>query len=377
MKHTLLFVFLLILSIGYAQNDTTFKVRIDANVENANDPEEKEIIALWTDYLQSGEFQNLETTYWDTSQFRIPDFSLWMVDLRSLLTRTPKVQCTILGVFPVENDHYTIKTSLAHLGDENTIVLEAILSVYAKRINGKYKLISSTQYHKSLWEKKQVGKITYYIHPFHKFDEKEAQRMNAFNEKMARIFKTQPISFDYFVSTYSREIVRLLGFEYMGKIYIPKQMGGLADIHNNIVYGGSNSAFYGHELVHLYTYTLFPDADHFWLNEGAATYFDGSGGKDLTWHTKKLKAYLLENPDFEISLSELRGYIPNGEHHTEFRYVIGGLICKEVVEKQGMEALIEGLRTVHTDEDFLNFVETKLGVKPVDFSNYIHKIATE
>ena len=43
---------------------------------------------------------------------------------------------------------------------------------------------------------------------------------------------------------------------------------------------------------------------------------DGSGGKDLAWYTKKLKAYLLENTDFEISLLELRGYIPNGEDHT-------------------------------------------------------------
>lgn len=90
----------------------------------------------------------------------------------------------------------------------------------------------------------------------------------------------------------------------------------MADIHNRIVYTGNNSAYYAHELVHIYTYELFPDTNYFWLNEGFATYMDGSGGKDLAWYTKKLKAYLLENTDFEISLLELRGYIPNGEDHT-------------------------------------------------------------
>ena len=117
---------------------TVFEVKIDANVENANDPEEKKIIALWTAYLQSGEFKNSEIPFWGTSEYRIPDDFLWMVDLRSVRTRTPKVQCTVLGIFKVENGHYAIKTSLAHLDKNNTIVLEAILSVYVKKVNGKY-----------------------------------------------------------------------------------------------------------------------------------------------------------------------------------------------------------------------------------------------
>lgn len=377
MKRTLPLLFLLLTVIGYAQNNDTFKVIIDTNVENANDFEEKEIIALWTAYLQSGEYQNPETLYWDTSQYRIPDYFLWMIGFKTIRTRTPKVQCTILGIYAVENGHYAIKTSLAHLDENNTIVLEAILSVYAKKTNGKYLLVNSSQYHKNVWQEKQVGAIHYYIHPMHQFDKKDASRMNAFNEEIAKIFKTSPITFDYFLSSYSREIVRLLGFEYMSKIYIPGQTGGVADIQNRSVYAGNNSAYYAHELVHIYTYELFPDANHFWLNEGFATYLGGSGGNDLDWHIEKLKAYVLENPDFEILLSELRGYIPNGEHHTEFRYVIGGLICKKIFEKHGMDAVIEGLRTVDTDEDFFNFIKEKLGISQEDFSNYIKKVVTE
>ncbi|WP_298510311.1 hypothetical protein [uncultured Kordia sp.] len=377
MKRILPLLFLMLAMVCFAQDQDIFEVTVDANVENANDANEKEIIALWTAYLQSGEYKNPATPFWDTSQYRIPDDFLWMIDLRSLRTRTPKVQCTVLGVFAVENDHYAIKTSLAHLTEDNTIVLEAILSVYAKKVNGKYVLVNSSQYHKGVWQKKQIGAITYYIHPTHQFDEKDAARMNVFNEEIAKIFKVAPISFDYFVSSYSREIVRLLGYDYMAKIYIPGQTGGVADIQNRIVYAGNNSAYYAHELVHIYTHELFPEANHFWLNEGYATYMDGSGGYDLAWHTKKLKAYLLENPDFEISLSELRGYIPNGEHHTEFRYVIGGLICKKVFEKHGMKGVIDGLRTVDTDDDFFKFIKEKLGVDRDDFSAYVRKIATE
>jgi aminopeptidase N len=52
--------------------------------------------------------------------------------------------------------------------------------------------------------------------------------------------------------------------------------------------------------VHLYTNEIYPDGYHFWLNEGFATYMGGSSGYDLDWHIEKLKAYIIENPDFEI-----------------------------------------------------------------------------
>lgn len=350
------------------------KLLIDKNVLNAGDENEKEIIELWTAYLQSGEYKNPKTTYWDTTQYRYPDYFLWPVSIKNLKNRKPKVQCTLLGIFPVENDHYALKTSLSSIGAEGQIVLEAILSVYAKKVNGKYLLVNSSQYHQQVWNKVQVGKINYYVHPEHDFDQQQADEMNAFNQKMAKLFDIPALSFDYFVSNYSREIVRLWGYDYMAKIYIPGQTGGVADIGNGIVYAGNNSEYYPHELVHLYTIEVYPDDFHFWLNEGFATFMGGSGGHDLDWHIEKLREYIIENPDFEISFETLKGYIPNGLHSTEFRYVIGGVICKQVYQTKGMVALMEGLETVRTDDGLYQFIEDKLNVKRADFSKYICEV---
>ena len=44
-----------------------------------------------------------------------------------------------------------------------------------------------------------------------------------------------------------------------------------------------------------------------------------------------------------------------------------------MIEKHGIEALLEGLKTVDTNEDFYNFIEKKLGVSQRDFTNYIKK----
>ncbi|TCP24820.1 hypothetical protein EV195_105251 [Tenacibaculum skagerrakense] len=157
-------------------------------------------------------------------------------------------------------------------------------------------------------------------------------------------------------------------------IYIPGQTGGVADINNNIVYAGNNSEYYPHELVHLYTFKMYPDGYHFWLNEGFATYIGGSGGKSLDWHIEKFRKYVHQNPNFEISFKTLKGYIPNGLHSTEFRYVIGGLICKKVFEVKGMNALFEGLKNVRTDEQLYLFIEDNLNVKKEGFSEYIKQI---
>ena len=357
------------------ENDTnSLNIIIDKNVLNAEDENENEIIKLWSNYLNSGEYKNPTSIYWDRSEYPIPDYFLWPVNIKNLKSRTPKVQCTVIGIYPVENNHYALKTSLTSIGAKGEIVLEAILSVFAKKINEKYVLVNSSQYHKVLWGGKQVGQINYYVHPNHKFDKQEADKMNAFNEKMAKLFNIPAISFDYFVSNYSREIVKLWGYDYMPKIYIPGQTGGVADISNGLVYAGNNSEYYPHELVHLYTNEVYPDGYHFWLNEGFATYLAGSGGYDLDWHIEKFKAYIIENPDFEISFKTLKGYIPNGLHSTEFRYVIGGLICKKIYESNGMKALFDGLKNVRTDEELYQFIEEKLNVKQADFSEYIKRI---
>lgn len=373
MTRILLFILLLPNALTWGQTDT-LNIRIDKNVENANDPDEKELIELWSAYLKSGEYKNPESRYWDTSIYETPDYFLWPIDVKNLKNRTPKVQCIVLGIFLVEQGHYALKTAIAHTNEKDEIVLEAIVSVYAKKVNGRYLLISSSQYHQAVWQKEHIGQITYYVHPNHSFNVEEADKMSAFNQKMADVFKVDPIPFDYFVSNYSREIVQLWGYEYMSKIYIPGQTGGVADINNRIVYAGNNSEYYPHELVHVYASEIFPDSYHFWLDEGFATFMGGSGGHDLDWHTEKLKEYVMENPNFQISFDTLKGYIPNGLHSTEFRYVIGGLICKKVYEAHGMEGVLEGLKTVNTDEELYQFIEQKLGIKEAKFSDYIKKI---
>lgn len=345
---------------------------IGSEVTNANDKSEKQIIQLWKNYLIEGKFQDANSPYWSFDELKIPDEYLWAIGVESLQQRDYRVQCKIIGVFPVENEHYALKSAFTHIDKNGEIHLDTITSVYAKKIKNEFLLISSAEYLKSILEHHKVGSINYYVHPSHKFNLKDAKKMNDFNQFIAKEFKVPPMEFDYFVANNARDIVDVWGYEYMDRMYIPNQTGGVASIHNKLIYSGNNSEYYPHELVHLYTFDLVPKNYHFWIGEGIATYYGGSGGYTLDWHLNKLSGFLEENPNFDLTdLDVLNREIPNGEHKTDFRYVIGGFLMKKVHEKYGVQGFKDALHVSSKNEDYFAFLNQKLGIEMAEFNNYI------
>ena len=86
----------------------------------------------------------------------------------------------------------------------------------------------------------------------------------------------------------------------------------------------------------------------------------------------KLKEFLAENPEYDLSdITKLKKTIPNGEHASDFRYVIGGLLMKNIYEKEGVKGLIESLKYGTSDEDFYQLMKDKLDVTKDGFDEYI------
>jgi len=372
---------LLLFNLGYAQSPDSaskesFVFYISEEVTNANEEDEKQIIQLWKDYLMAGNFEDPNSPYWSFEQMKIPDEYLWAVGIPKLKTRDYQVQCKVIGVFAVNDGYFCLQSSFMHkgLGLDEEIHLDAISTVYAKKYNGKFLLVSSAEYYKTVLEHHKVGSINYYVHPFHKFDKEKAQKMHEFNQFIAKELNVEPMEFDYFVANNSRDIVGIWGYHFMNRMFEPVQTGGVASVHNKLIYAGNNSEYYAHELVHLYTFDIYPEFGHFWLGEGIATFFGGSNGETLDWHLGKLKGFIEANPDYDLSnLDNLEMEIPNGEYKSDFRYVIGGFIIKKVYDKYGISGIFEALRVKGNDNhnSFFNFLEEKLEVNRNDFQDYI------
>ena len=376
-KVTTLIVLLSIFNTSLAQtNDSEILGGIDfyihKEVTNANGEVEQQIIELWEHYISDGNFQDANSPYWSFENMNVPDENFWAIGIEHLKKKEYKVQCKVIGVFEVENDHWSLISSFSHLDKSGEIHLDVISSVYAKKMNGKYLLISSAEYLKSVFEHHKVGNINYYIHPFHTFRLAEAEQMNEFNLEMSKEFGVEPLEFDYFVASNARDIARTWGYEYMNRMYNPTGKGGIASWRNMTIYSGNNSSYFPHELVHLYTYHIVPKEPHLWVGEGIATFYGGKSDYSFHWHLMKLKAFLNDNPEFDLSdISKLKMDIPNGDNVSDLRYVIGGLLMMKIYKKEGIKGLIEALRYGTSDEDFYQLIQDKLEVTKDDFDEYI------
>lgn len=345
---------------------------IHEEVDNAEGQEEQEIIQLWKDYLLKGKWQDVNSPYWSFENMKVPDENFWAIGMNTLKNRAYQVQCKIIGLFKVEQDHYCLVSSFAHLDAMGEIHLDVISKVYAKRMEGEFLLISSAEYYKSILEHYRVGAIDYYVHPFHTFRREEAEKMNQFNQAMAEEFGVEPLAFDYFVANSARHIVEFWGYAYMNRMYNPAQTGGVASWRNNIIYSGNNSSYFPHELVHLYTYHVVPKDPHLWVGEGIATFYGGKAGHSLDWHLQRLRQFLQDQPNFDLSdINALRRSIPNGEHISDFRYIIGGLLMRKIYIKEGVDGLVEALQYGNTDESFWHLLQDKLGITRKGFDHYI------
>lgn len=358
--------------IGSIQEKLVFT--IGKNVVNAQGAVEKEIIELWKDYITFGTPGDTVSTYWSYQTYIEPDQFLFNFPVARIKNASlPFVfHCQVIGIFPVENGYYCLKSAFMH-EQESMLHLDAIITVYAKKENGKFLLFNSLDYNKSVLAHHKVGTIHYYVHPNHTFNKEQAQKMQAYNKQLAELFQIPTLTFDYFVANTSRELISLWGYDYMDNMYKPDQTGGLALLKDQIILAGNNSEYYPHEVFHLYAFKEAKNIPYFMINEGIATYFTGSAEQSFEWHFAALKAFHQEHPDYDyLHVDQLVDFdIPNGTHATDFRYIVGAIIARAVYKKQGMEGIKDLMRTVPNKEAMLAYMKEHLNVTTETFNAFI------
>ncbi len=355
-------------------NDHWINFHVNETVKNKEEDYFKAVVSQWEDYLVSFRRMTENHSNWHSERYPYPDFTYTQIifELYQFRQSGREIHCNILGVKPIENDYYLLNSMFYNKDSIEQVNVNFIVTVYAKKVDDQYLLVNKTEYTSNTWKQHQIGNLNYFVHPKHQFVKKEAMKMEKLNKEIAKMFKLDPIPFDYMVANNTDEISKLVGFDFFSYSFQPTQSGGMADTYNQIIYAGNNSAFYPHEVIHLYTHAYAPKQHHQWVDEGVATLFGGSTGYSLDWHLQKLKRFLEKEPQYKFDdLDKLRIDIPNGEYKTDFMYVIGGLICKRIYEKEGMQGLFDALKSGRSEDDYFALIEKKLGVARADFGNYI------
>lgn len=339
------------------------KIYIDKLVDTT-DIETKKVVTLWINYLESKPDSLYDNPYWNAkekTEHKHFDFLENEFD-PSLYMGFP---VTILNV-KNSNGLYQIKSVFATCDSTDQPDILCIANVFAKKENGEYKLFNALPINRDKeWNHRKVGYIDYYFPSYHVFDSAKAAKQNDFMIEACKNFEVPIKQVEYYFADDFNEIERLRGFDYerglSGKL-IPQGKAG-----DDKVYCAGMGEYYPHELIHVLIDPYYPDC-HNWVHEGLATFLGGSRGEDLTWHIKRANDYLLKHP--EIDLNHVLELISIDEY-TDYRYVIGGLICELVYEKGGWKLLKEFLNTGKTDKDYYNALESFLNVKQKDLNTFL------
>ncbi len=274
--------------------------------------------------------------------------------------------------------------------------LLGIYTIPLIRTSDGFKLVNKLTINKSYFCKKQIGWITYYYPSTYAFDEAAANtavfRLTAFAEEFGiegmepaeyYLFDNKTEMFHYFgidgscYDFYSAETVVPYGNSKIGKNKICYTKGGEGKIH---------------EFIHLMLKNVSNGQRFSWFEEGVCCYFGEHVLQTKEWHFDKLKAFLNDNPQIDLSVDLIQAYMdadgkythdstqsvikykkPYSDVNSNYSYVIQMVICEMLYQKGGMDLVKRMLFETKRDEDEYEMIEKLLRVKREDVNEVIRR----
>ena len=264
--------------------------------------------------------------------------------------------------------------------------LLGIFTIPLIRTSDGFKLVNKLTINKSSFCKKQIGWITYYYPSTYAFDEAAANtaisRLTAFAEEFGvegmetveyYLFDNKTEMFHYFgidgscYDFYSAETVVPYGNSKIGKNKICYTKGGEGKIH---------------EFIHLMLKSVSNGQRFSWFEEGVCCYFGEHVLQTKEWHFDKLKAFLNDNPQIDLSVDLIQAYMdadgkythdstqsvikykrPYSDVNSNYSYDIQMVICEMLYQKGGMEMVRQMLLETPNDVALYDSIERLLGIQ--------------
>ena len=264
--------------------------------------------------------------------------------------------------------------------------LLGIYTIPLIRTSDGFKLVNKLTINKSYFCKKQIGWITYYYPSTYAFDEEAANtavsRLSAFAEEFG-VVGMEPV--EYYLFDNKTEMFHYFGVDgscydfYSAETVVP--YGNSKIGKNKICYtkGGEGKI---HEFIHLMLKNVSNGQRFSWFEEGVCCYFGEHVLQTKEWHFDKLKAFLNDNPQIDLSVDLIQAYLdadgkythdttqsvikykrPYSDVNSNYSYDIQMVICEMLYQKGGMEMVRQMLLETPNDVALYDSIERLLGIQ--------------
>ncbi|MFK8275193.1 hypothetical protein ACI76Y_05860 [Capnocytophaga cynodegmi] len=329
--------------------------------------EEQEIILSLIDaYFSKNLSLQEKTTFW-----KVPKNSVFLrsYDL-SWIQQEASIRGdyipTILSMLYID-EKYQIR--IAWVG--NTSEDDKILATYNFLVNKDYQFENMFDNQFDTFKKRKIKNLTFYYKNSKLFRKEDVKKALKFNKEMADFFELPEIDFSCFIFDNYFEQKKLRGFDFDTDMRVGREKGGVVFPYLKVIFSGNGTAYYPHEIVHLYTRQKAKNINSY-LDEGIAVYFGGSGGLYFPQIMRELYSFL-QQTDIDIyQIIETKDNL-FVKTDIDFHYAFAALLCHTILEHHGKEKLFELLDSGNDREEFLCKIEETFNIQPSEFHSFFMK----
>lgn len=275
----------------------------------------------------------------------------------------------ILGIMNIDNDQkYLAKIAFVSHDSSRSSVQVIYNLIINLDTNNNATISNYTDWITQTWYKTKIGSFTFYKQSKEVFNVSEAKRLDSFNVSIAKIFEKPIKTYTYYSCLDPFQLFQIRGFDYNPRMFYARNGGFL--FNKNIVFSGSNTEYYPHEVAHAYTADYRTDNSSRISDEGIVSYLGGSGGLNYKDLLKQFKHYILQN-NLKITSFLTEDSDKNISEDVSTLYALGSLIAKLSYDKYGLS----GWKTfLDTPENKMNdFLMTLGNVTSSEVENYLLK----
>ena len=352
----------------------------------------KDVYQFWCDYKQA----QIDEFFMQNRPHPLRTADFWT---KEELVENPNPDMLLLIIYPpfafmneeflgvsMRNDTlYELQTVFyGHYPVENTF--EGVFTVPIVKTKEGYKLYNKLTLNMRKYKTYQIGWLTFYYPYTYPFDEEKAKESFNRANKVAKelgIVEVTPIK--YFLYENQTELLHGMGVD-----------GSIIDFNlsNNIIHYG-HSLWQNrkvdftqggegiiHELLHVFIYDLRKNNNGHRFDEGVCCYFgDNVNFTTNEYQLGRLKKFLNDNPQIDLSVNLAQGYkdanghftsdstasvdgllYGYGDSYSNHLYNIQVVICEMLYKKGGMELVKRMLIEMKQNEDEYMMIYKLLGI---------------
>ena len=326
------------------------------------------------DYINADKYEQYKR-FWNHNDDDIITFQYDSLP-KAIKNSYPNYKPSLYAIDILDNNRFLIKISIVGNPDDFYSTWSSHNLILKTDFYDCYKIINTAEVAIRNKYCKTYENITFYS-AFEDIPKKELIALKKFEKKLTRFLNLDYAFYKIAVFNDTIDLYQDLGYDYHHAMYMNEGIGGVYLPYDNLILSGNGSAFYPHEMVHLYVNKLDFKVNNL-ISEGFATFLGGSIGHDYAYHIKNFRSYCNKNQiNLTDNLTSNEKYNILVGKSSSFQYAFGAFLCHVVFKHKGRNGILKLLNSGKSGQELKSTILKTLNLEEINLEDVLQKELSE